>query len=1332
MKIRPEVRLQKILHYLDSHNISRERLFAVSCRKEDSVYSCICTYLSIKNTFQNRYLLYKTVKRSHALSGAISTSTPKQTFSKPQSSTPVRGELETTFGNLSAIKDDDNSSCKKLYQDDEEGNRRSCKSVKKTFPQKNLLYEFNKGSENFNETRDTIITLKEGLDESGDMSSETSCCILSELEKDAANNSNTSFANVTTDTNDIPPIIDHLNKTPKGKALPAACRNLRDNKVLLKHYSSCRVLEGTYQFSESEWNEFMAANNKYYSFVLRRKIAKYINNTCSLVIKNRRRNKRNTVIYLECIHPNCKVFKVYIEKNKILKMFSPTIDFNHFKNVTSQCRGVERDIAKRDLKCTKAFTYKLNKMQEANTAILSAGNLQGIKSDSVNRKIRSESKCALDRDKDDFIDIVKMRRENLNYVQFVAEPFQVHVFSIEQVKLVLSESKLSKNLPVLHLDATGSVIRQPQYADKACFYYAGVIRTNISKRICPIFEMISCHHDSTTIGFLLAHFRFFVLQNCKLKWPIFQSVVTDFSFALINAVCFYWNHMSLEHYLNVTYKHVKEGIVLHNSVTPIYICCAHFTKMILNDVKKFNIPDKEQCILKEILVAPFHFKKYDTVKQWLKMLVIVLKSETVTNLCKVSLNTLLSLCVDHKIAAKEQDSIKRGSSLEDLNENDPLYKASPFYRDLINNEYKEAEEEIKKECKSGGVNLYYCPVLAMQILKKYIPFLPMWSGVLYKTEYTRHSNAEVENWNGILKNTILSGEKNCKASRLIRKTRNHILNVCKEACYNIQKEKLTRKDGKEGLGAMEMWKKRNHRESKFAYHKLLNLRRLRNKVEEQVNNTNSSLISSVETCNASHVTVKEINASLYDKPLLTCLDNGLVADSEYYQVLPNIKSYTVCYFSETQLSINDYMSIEESPTTKAFCTVLRVIHETYNTNKKNVLRNFTSEEARNMQIGQADLDVLYIPVIKNNSYGLVKLDYKKRLAIYHNSFYNKGNVPSTNDLRSWKIIRKQHPSVINIFKVFELEFNNYVPEDDSIYIKHIKKTLLRSSKNVLKSCLICGFQKHGPDLENWVQCEGCFRWLHFKCASGDNISFASVAYKCDLCQLYFTKKDNFKNKSDTSIVGHYTSDEFRHCQIQHLEYRDFQCLEETENKRDMWLNNFLIDICTGILAGNNHNYTLVNCNISGMILRAHTQSVEEAENISEDQIKIIPNLQNNIIMPFNTRQNHWCLAVADVNKQKFTYIDPFGAKRKTAQHYLSIFLNTILKYNILHRTNIPLSGWRILLPQHKIQKDIYNCGIYVLMFIEKIVNQEDLMTCMEPNTFRKYLKNLLIMKSNMQ
>lgn len=142
----------------------------------------------------------------------------------------------------------------------------------------------------------------------------------------------------------------------------------------------------------------------------------------------------------------------------------------------------QRDIEKRDLKCTKAFTYKLNKMQEANTAILSAENLQGIKSDSANRKIKSLSKCALHQDKDDFIDIVKMRRENLNYLQFVAGFFQVHIFSIEQVKLVLSESKLSKSLPVLHLDAAGFVIRQPQYADEACFYYAGVIRTKKKKK----------------------------------------------------------------------------------------------------------------------------------------------------------------------------------------------------------------------------------------------------------------------------------------------------------------------------------------------------------------------------------------------------------------------------------------------------------------------------------------------------------------------------------------------------------------------------------------------------------------------------------------------------------------------------------------------------------------------------------------------------------------------------------------------------------------------------------------------------------------------------------
>lgn len=122
---------------------------------------------------------------------------------------------------------------------------------------------------------------------------------------------------------------------------------------------------------------------------------------------------------------------------------------------------------------------------------MKSGNYQDIKSDSVLRTAKAEKRGHHDRHKDDIIDILLMRRCNSNYIKVVGEPFHVYVYSTEQLEIVNSIStKLS--LPILHLDATGSIVRKPPYVTKKIYYYSGVVKTSIS-RVCPIFEMYSCN-----------------------------------------------------------------------------------------------------------------------------------------------------------------------------------------------------------------------------------------------------------------------------------------------------------------------------------------------------------------------------------------------------------------------------------------------------------------------------------------------------------------------------------------------------------------------------------------------------------------------------------------------------------------------------------------------------------------------------------------------------------------------------------------------------------------------------------------------------------------------
>ncbi|KAG5863897.1 hypothetical protein JTB14_022939 [Gonioctena quinquepunctata] len=111
-----------------------------------------------------------------------------------------------------------------------------------------------------------------------------------------------------------------------------------------------------------------------------------------------------------------------------------------------------------------------------------------------------------------------MKRDHPEYIQFVGEPFQVHLFSVEQLHMITSDEKC-----VLHFDATGTLPRAPKKEKKRCFYYSGVMRVGPNNRICPILELLLCQHDSNTIGYGLLNFQKFC-NSCPFPKKVMHLV----------------------------------------------------------------------------------------------------------------------------------------------------------------------------------------------------------------------------------------------------------------------------------------------------------------------------------------------------------------------------------------------------------------------------------------------------------------------------------------------------------------------------------------------------------------------------------------------------------------------------------------------------------------------------------------------------------------------------------------------------------------------------------------------------------------------------------------
>lgn len=110
------------------------------------------------------------------------------------------------------------------------------------------------------------------------------------------------------------------------------------------------VSEGRTTIADGLWGEMFKDGKlmtKNYPFILRQVIKDRINNTCQIIFKYAKYLKNNKIlIKAVCNHINCKKFKIYLEKDKQLSVFSENINYCHLQNLTMQVRGIERSILK--------------------------------------------------------------------------------------------------------------------------------------------------------------------------------------------------------------------------------------------------------------------------------------------------------------------------------------------------------------------------------------------------------------------------------------------------------------------------------------------------------------------------------------------------------------------------------------------------------------------------------------------------------------------------------------------------------------------------------------------------------------------------------------------------------------------------------------------------------------------------------------------------------------------------------------------------------------------------------------------------------------------------
>lgn len=430
--------------------------------------------------------------------------------------------------------------------------------------------------------------------------------------------------------------------------LPFGSKNKPLQEMKKSYYKECNFFEGSFEIDRNVWSIIYHTNKldvKYYPYYLRNRIRKYVNNVCLIIFKYVKYLKNNAInIYGLCKHSSysCKKFKIHIQNRQVF-VYSTSLDYWHKGYATHQVRAVEREICKKNLLTTTPFNYKKNTLIDSSNVILKEGkNLQKIKSDSTLRMIRSEALSLLDRNKNDLIDMILMQGDHPEYIKEVSVPFNVKLFSTTQVQ-VLKLQRTGNELPFIHFDATGGLIRHPQaIKSKRIYFYTAVINLKRTKRIYPVFSMISASHDSNTIFKLLHDFRYFCEENNA--WPAFSGVVTDFSYANLHAISKSFNRCTLKEYLQKTY-HLSEKKMKPNDVNMvgIHLCCAHFIKMVCKDIDNKAKNNEQKYFFKDLLASSILLGDIDNLDKFVFNTFIILKSPFRTTQTELALESVKSL-----------------------------------------------------------------------------------------------------------------------------------------------------------------------------------------------------------------------------------------------------------------------------------------------------------------------------------------------------------------------------------------------------------------------------------------------------------------------------------------------------------------------------------------------------------------------------------------------------------------------------------------------------------------------------------------------------------------
>lgn len=177
-------------------------------------------------------------------------------------------------------------------------------------------------------------------------------------------------------------------------------------------------------------------------------------------------------------------------------------------------------------------------------------------------------------------------------------------------------------------------------------------------KIVPVCDLLTSQHDSRNLySVFLNDMLFYYL---KRKWPIFDVIVTDFSFAIITAICFGLNEITFYTYLQRIFRYLLGQSKDVSDIIILRICCSPFVKMIMRKLTKLKVQKNCRKVIVELVVILTGAKSLEDLKHLFGLFCIILLNKKKNKTVKDSLKEIKCMSDNSFINYDDSKQITKG------------------------------------------------------------------------------------------------------------------------------------------------------------------------------------------------------------------------------------------------------------------------------------------------------------------------------------------------------------------------------------------------------------------------------------------------------------------------------------------------------------------------------------------------------------------------------------------------------------------------------------------------------------------------------------------------